>query len=59
MKEIIYRCCHCDKKLDPMNDYTEMELSFNTIPTEVDLCVSCANDLLKMIQDFLRGDENR
>ena len=53
MATVHYKTCdHCGKKLDPMNDYEDLDIEILTIKT-VDLCLSCEEELERMICTFV------
>ena len=46
-------CDHCGKKINPVNDYTDIEINdFDFIKT-VDLCKECFDQLCDMIRKFI------
>lgn len=58
MRETIFTCDHCGKKLDDMKDYINTE--FDTIDQylEMDLCRECYAEISDMITQFCRGKIN-
>lgn len=50
-----YKCDHCGKKLDKMQDYIDMEIE--SIGYGYDLCYDCYLKLKRTIRDFLKREE--
>ena len=52
MKEMVYTCDHCRKKINEMNDYIDTE--FDTIDDwlKADLCAECYKEISQMIKQF-------
>lgn len=52
MKEMVYTCDHCGKKINEMNDYIDTE--FDTIDDwlKADLCAECYKEISQMIKQF-------
>lgn len=52
MKEMVYTCDHCGKKINEMNDYIDTE--FDTIDDwfKADLCSECYKEISQTIKQF-------
>lgn len=53
MKKQIITCDHCGKGLDPMHDYTDMEIDDFIDWYEVDLCAECFHELNDIVLEFV------
>lgn len=53
MRKEVYICDHCGKELNPMNDYTEIDINNFDFVKEVDLCEECYNELCNIVREFI------
>lgn len=53
MRKEVYICDHCRKELNPMNDYTEIDINNFDFVKEVDLCEECYNELCNIVREFI------
>ena len=56
MRKEIYFCDHCGKELNPMNDYTEIDIDNFDFVKEVDLCEECYKELCNIVREFIGED---
>lgn len=56
MRRQVYNCDHCGKELNPMKDYTEIEINDFDFVKEVDLCEYCFNELCNIVREFIGED---
>ena len=58
MQEIIYKCDHCGKTIDPMHDYDDAELDLAHHWYRCDLCSDCLKELCDMVEKYINAVED-
>lgn len=53
MRKTTYICDHCGKEIDTMNDYTDMKIDNFIDLVEVDLCLSCFEELNEEVLKYV------
>ena len=56
MRKTIYTCDHCDKEINPMNDYTDTEINDFDFIKKVDLCNDCFKQLSNIVRQFIKAN---
>lgn len=48
-----YYCDHCGQRLNEMTDYVDEAVGFEGDEIDVDLCKTCRQELLKLIENYV------